>query len=101
LTKDEVDFIKNQALTRAIVPNIQIHLENTFINRTFGYDLIRRVRNHALDEKYGPDRNQMHELFRKGDSIQSHGGLFVADPSNEDFGIEAIHYQTAFLGNTH
>ena len=39
----------------------------------------------------------MHELFRKGDHIQSHGGLFVVDPSNEDFGIEAIHYQTALF----
>jgi len=36
----------------------------------------------------------MHELFRKGDKIQSHGGLFVVNPSNEDFGIEAIHYRT-------
>ena len=97
LTTDEAAFIKLHALTRVTVPNIQIHLEGQFPNRSFEYELIRRVRDHALDEKYGPDRVQMHDLFRKGDEIQKHGGLFVVDPSNEDFGMEAIHYQTSLF----
>ena len=97
LTTDEAAFIKLHALTCVTVPNIQIHLEGQFPNRSFEYELIRRVRDHALDEKYGPDLVQMHDLFRKGDEIQKHGGLFVVDPSNEDFGMEAIHYQTSLF----
>ena len=97
LIKDEEEFIKNQALTCATMPNIQIHLESTFLNCTFGYEPIRCVCDHILDEKYGPDRYQMHELFWKGDTIQSYGGLFVVDPFNEIVGIEAIHSQTSLF----
>ena len=39
----------------------------------------------------------MHDLFQKGDEIQKHDGLFVVDPSNKDFGMKAIHYQTALF----
>ena len=59
--------------------------------------MIRRVRDTILDEKYGKDRIQLHDFFIKGASIQKHGGIFVVDPSHEDFGIEAVHFQQSLF----
>ena len=77
--------------------NLFIHLEAEFPSRWYQYELIRRVRDSILDEKYGKDRIQLHDLFIKGASIQKNGGIFVVDPSREDFGIEAVHFQPSLF----
>ena len=97
LTDAEERFIKEQTLSRTNVPNLQVSMEREFPNRSYDYELLRRVQDKFLDEKYGPDRNQLHDLFRKGDAIQQHGGIFLVDPCHDDFGIESIHFQPSLM----
>ena len=97
LTSSETTFIKNQVLSRVGMSNLFIHLEAEFPSPSYQYKLIRRVRDSILDEKYGKDRIQLHDIFVKGASIQKNGGIFVVDPSREDFGIEAVHFQLSLF----
>ena len=97
LTSSETSFIHNQVMSRVSMSNMLVHLETEFPSRSYNYELIRRVRDSILDNKYGKDRIQLHDLFIKGASIQKHGGIFVVDPSKEDFGIEAVHFQPSLF----
>lgn len=93
LSSEEERFIKDQSLSRIGIPQMQVNLEREFSFRSFDYELLRRVRDKVLDERFGSDRTQLHALVKKGDAVRRHGGIFAIDPSPEDFGIDAIHFQ--------
>lgn len=98
LTPDEEAYIKEQCLSRVNVPNMQINLERTFTGRAFSPRLLYNLRKKHLDAKYGKDRMELNEVFVKGDLIRQNGGIFVAVPSPEDFGLDAMHCQTRLMG---
>ncbi len=99
LTPEEQEYIKEQSVTRVDVPTMQVNLENRFVGRAFTPRLLYYLRDLHLDSKYGKDRMQLSEVFLKGEQMRRDGGVFVAVPSPEDFGIDAIHFQTRLQGS--
>ena len=81
LTQTEIEFIKLSTLSSMAIPMIQTTMEEHFPGRSFGYELIRRIGDKALDTKFGKDRAQLRDLFVKGELIKKHGGVFIVDPS--------------------
>ena len=97
LTPPEFQFIKGHCLMRTDIPILIVSLEREFANRSFDYEMIRRIKDKALNEKCGSNRTHLHALFIQGQDIRRHGGIFEVVPSCEDFGIESIHFQTATM----
>ena len=97
LKPSEAKFIQCQSLMRTDIPNMTVNIEREFPNRSFHHDLLRRVRCKALDDRYGSDRTQLGVLFKKGNDIRRHGGIFVIDPSTDDFSIKSLHFQPSLM----
>jgi len=98
LTTRERSYINDLILCRIDVPTIALNLEREFPSRSFTYQLLFRLRKNVLDQKYGKDRSQLTTTFLKGDTIRQSGGIFDVQPTSDDFGIGAIHCQTALMG---
>ena len=81
LTQTEIDFIKLlcKSIWNNMFPDAHLHT------------ILQHICAKALNAKYGKYRSQIHELCLKGGQIKKHGGIFIVDPSPEDFGIADIH----------
>jgi hypothetical protein len=55
------------------------------------------MRDKFLKDKYGPDGNNITDLFMKGERIRRLGGVFLVVPSSTDCSIETIHSQTKLM----
>ena len=89
----EKNFIEEQSLSRIGIPQMQVNLEREYPFHSFNYKLICCLQNKVLDDRFGFDRTQLHALVKKGDDVKRHGGMFGIDPSPDNFGIDAIHFQ--------
>ena len=97
LTLPESEFIKEQSITRIDVPMMTVNLEERFPGRCYSKNLLHRLREKHLKQKYGPDGHHLPDLFAKGHLIRDLGGIFAVVPSSEDFGIKTIHCQTKLM----
>ena len=81
---------------RIQVSMLKINLEREFSNRSYDSQMVRRIQDKTLDERYGSDRHQLHALLVQGSEIRRLGGIFESIPS-EDFRIESFHIQTVMM----
>ena len=96
LTPSEYQFIKEHSLMRIQIPMLMVNLEREFAHRSFDAKMVCRIKDKTLNERYGSDRKQLHELFIQGSDVRRLGGIFEIVPSQE-FGIESLHFQTAMM----
>ena len=97
LTSDEAEYIKELSQNRSDVPTILVLFEEKFTGRCVVSKLLHRLRSKHLDSKYGADRFNLVDLFKKGERINREGGTFVVVPSSDDFGFQAIHGQPKLM----
>ena len=98
LSPDEFNSIKEQVLCRVHIPQMRVNLEECFPDRSFSSSMLHRMKLRFIEEKYGVDGHNLHDLFMKGDRIRHLGGKFIVVPSVTDFGIDTIHCQTKLMG---
>ena len=90
-TSEEAEYIKELSQNRNNVPTISVLFEEKLVVRCVLSKLLHQLRSKHLDSKYGADRFNLVDLFKKGETINQDGGTFVVVPSSDDFGIQAIH----------
>ena len=95
LTTAEGYLIKQLSCARVNVPQMSTVLERMFTGSAFTPQLLRR---NTLDQTFGKDRHNLPGLFEKCESVRRNGGLFIVEPSTEDFGIKSIHCQSKLMG---
>ena len=98
LTTAEGYLIKQISCARVSVPQISTVLERMFKWRAFIRVLLCRLQKNTLDQTFGKDRHNLPGLFEKCESVRRNGGLFIVEPSTEDFGIKSIHCQSKLMG---
>ena len=94
---EEAKYIKELSQNRNNVPTISVLFEENCVVRCVLSKLLCRHRSKHLDSKYGADRFNLVDLFRKGETINQDGGTFVVVPSSDNFGIQAIHGQLKLM----
>ena len=93
LTDAEICAIESFSVCGFSVPLLETQLERIFPNRLFHKQLLARVRNKTLDERFGKDRNNLPALAGLSEQVVRDGGIFqiVLDP--DSMGIKSIHVQ--------
>ena len=77
------------------LPTIRAAMEERFSGYSFTMVLLKRVMKKILDNRYGPDHQDIGGLLKKCSQVRDLGGKFQMIPStNGGFVIATIHYQT-------
>ena len=63
LTSAEYVSIQDQSRCRVSVPQIRVNLEESFPYRTFSASMLHRIRDKVLQDKYGDNLHNLHDLF--------------------------------------
>ena len=72
LTPPEFQFIKGHCLMRTDIPILIVSLEREFADCSFDYEMIRRIKDKTLNDRYGSDRTCLRALFIEGEDIRRH-----------------------------